>query len=122
MTLLVAAVGVAIAVLGVMGLARPARLIGWVSSFWERDRLWFAVVLRLAIGALLVVAAPECRWPELIRLLGLVTLVAAFGLIVVGNERMRALAQWWTNRTPRVIRAWSASAVAFGGLLVYAAL
>ena len=120
MTIVVVLVGAVIAGIGIVGLVHPARLIAWLSSFWKRDRLWFAVVLRLVVGALLVYAAPECRWPQVVRVLGLITLISGGGLVVFGRERMRAFVAWWTDRPPLIIRACSAAAAAFGALLIYA--
>jgi hypothetical protein len=120
MTTVVALIGVLIGGFGLYGMAQPARLIAWVKSVWSQDRLWLAVGIRLVLGALLIYAAPECRAPQAVRVLGVITLVAAVGLVFIGSKRMNAFVQWWTERPSAVVRAWSVAAVLLGAFLVYA--
>jgi hypothetical protein len=91
-----------------------------VSSVWSEDRLSLAVTLRLVLGALLVYAAPECRAPQAVRAFGVVTLLAAVGLVFVGSARTNAFVDWWTQRPPALLRAWSVAGVLLGVFLVYA--
>jgi hypothetical protein len=99
---------------------QPKRLIEWVDLFWSKDRLWFAVALRLALGALLIYAAPECRAPLAVRALGVITVIAAIGLVVLGPERMDGFVHWWTKRSPTILRVWSVLGVLLGAFLIYA--
>ena len=122
MTQLVAFFGVLIALLGATGLIRPAALVGWVDSLWRNLRgLWAVVALRLGIGIVLVLAAAECRYPTAIRVLGVISIVSAGLVPVIGLERVRALVSWWTARPPLLIRAWAVVAFAFGAFLIHAA-
>lgn len=120
MTLAVALIGFLIAGVGLWGAVQPQRLVAWVDSVWSEDLLWLAVGIRLALGALLVYAAPECRAPQAVLILGVITFFAAIGLVVVGSERMSVFVRWWTQRPPALLRVWSAAGVLLGGFLVYA--
>ncbi|NQU38171.1 MAG: hypothetical protein HQ526_11340 [Actinobacteria bacterium] len=120
MTLAVALIGLLIAGVGLVGVIQPKRLIEWVDLFWKKDRLWFAAALRLALGALLIYAAPECRAAQVVRVLGVITVLAAVGLVVLGPERMDGFVRWWTERPPAILRVWSALGVMLGAFLVYA--
>ena len=120
MTLVVALVGLLIGGVGLFGMAQPKRLVAWVVSVWSKDRLWFAVAIRLALSALLIYAAPECRAPQAVRGLGVITVLAAVGLVFLGSERMSAFVHWWTERPAAIVRGWSAAGVLLGAFLVYA--
>lgn len=123
MTLLVAFFGVLIALLGATGLFSPSTLLGRVDSAWRTRRGLYAVIaLRLVLGVILVVAAPECRYPVAIRVLGVISIVAAGSVPVIGLERVHAMVDWWAARPPLWIRAWACVAIAFGGFLIHAAV
>lgn len=120
MTLAVAFIGLLVAGVGLVGVVQPERLIEWVDLFWKKDRLWFAAALRLALGALLIYAAPECRAAQAVRALGVIAVLAAVGLVVLGPERMDAFIRWWTERPSTLLRGWSALGVLLGAFLIYA--
>ncbi len=123
MTLLVALIGALIALLGATGLVRPSMLVGMLDSVWRTRRGFYGVVaLRLCFGVILVVAAPECRYPTAGRVLGVISIVAAMLVPVLGLERVRALVDWWAARPPLLIRCWACAAIAFGGFLFHAAV
>lgn len=122
MTELVAFFGALIALLGATGVVSPPTLLGWVDAIWRSSRgVWGVVALRIGLGVLLVLAAPECRYPTAIRVLGVISIVAAALVPVVGLERVHALVKWWAERPPLAIRAWACVAIAFGGFLIHAA-
>lgn len=120
MTLVVALIGLLIGGVGLFGMAQPKRLVTWVDSVWKPDRLWLAVAIRLALGVLLIYAAPQCRMPEAVRIFGVITVLAALGLVVLGPERMRVFVHWWTERPPAIIRVWSVGGLLLGAFLIYA--
>ena len=120
MTLIVALFGLLFAGVGLYGMVQPRRLVAWVESAWSKDLLWVAVGIRFALGTFLVYAAPECRASQMVWALGVITILAAVGLALIGGERMTAIVQWWTERPPAAIRAWSALVVPLGAFLVYA--
>ena len=55
------------------------------------------------------------------RILGIVSLVAAAATAALGHERLRSFVAWWVGRPPVFVRGWSLVAFAFGCFLVYAA-
>lgn len=78
------------------------------------------VALRLAIGVLFLVAAPACRLPDLVRLVGVLELAGAAILIVSGAERLRRFVAWWLRRPRSFVRGWCLVAFLVGGVLAYA--
>jgi uncharacterized membrane protein YidH (DUF202 family) len=109
-----------IAALGALGVASPSRLLGLVRYLQTPAGLYVAAALRLVLGLALFFAAPGSRAPELLRILGVVIIVAGLITPFFGLERFRRLLDWWSARGPAFVRVWAAFALAFGLLLAYA--
>jgi len=123
MTLLVALFGVAVAGVGLLGLLRPDQLLRLVRLPWNSPRgLYFAIGLRIVLGFALIAAAAESRFPEAFRILGILSLIGAALIPLLGFARMLRFIEWWVARPTGFIRGWSGVAVGFGLFLVYGAL
>ena len=86
MTILVLLFGVLIAAIGLYGLAQPMGLIDQFQKLWATGAgLITAVLVRLAMGVLLLLTAPEALHPKVFQVLGLIAIVAAVALPFVGN-------------------------------------
>jgi len=121
MTFLVALFGVLVAGVGVFGVVRPVALVRFLESIWESSWVfYFAIGIRIALGAVLIIAAPECRFPQTIRILGMISLIGAASIAAMGLARLRAFVAWWLGRPAGFIRGWSGLAFAFGAFLIYA--
>jgi hypothetical protein len=119
MAIIVSALGVAIVLLGAVGVASPRRLIGLVGQWDGPGRFRLAIVIRVLLGVALLAVAPACRIPVLVQLIGVVSIVVAFSLLLAGRARMDTVVEWWLTR-PELVRAAALLAVAFGALLIYA--
>ncbi len=122
MTLLIAIFGGLVLIIGAAGVIFPEKLMNAIAEWRSPTRLYTAVGMRLILGIILILAAPECRFPLAIRVLGGVAIVAAVVLFLLGEERFNAFVDWWAAKPASVIRFWCVFALAFGGFLVYAAL
>lgn len=118
--LLIVAVGVLIAGLGVWGLARPADFTAQVDRLRAPGPLWVLAALRLGIGAVFLLGAAGTRWPTFVQLLGAVAVFSGLITPLFAGERLRPWFDWWTTRPPAVIRAWGVAALALGGAVIFA--
>ena len=110
MTFLIALIGVAIAGLGILGFVRPGALLGFVESVLKSPTgLYWAIGIRAVSGLLLLATAAESRFPQVFRVLGVLALVAAAIVPLLGFARVR-----------RLLRVWSLLTVGFGSFLIYA--
>jgi hypothetical protein len=78
------------------------------------------VVIRAALGVLLLAAASSTRFPWVIGGLGVLSLVAAVSMPFLGYQRLRKFVEWWAARPEGFVRGWSLVACAFGVFLIYA--
>lgn len=117
MSLLVAVFGLAILAAGLSGVASPARLLALVR--WEsQSGVYVATGLRLALGIVLLAAAPGLGHPKLAASLGVIALFASAGTALLGARRRLALVDWWLGQPAWRVRLASGCAAAFGVLLV----
>jgi hypothetical protein len=122
MTIFVILVGLALGLAGIFGVVSPGRLARKILNWPARSRFITAVTFRLVIGITFILAAPDTRFPTVILVLGIIALVAAFALILVGRKRFDALIEWWVGRPAGFTRGVSLLMVLLGGALVYAGI
>jgi hypothetical protein len=122
MTIFVILVGLALGLAGIFGVVSPGRLARKILLWPARSRFITAVALRLVIGITFILAAPDTRFPTVILVLGIIALVAAFALLLVGPKRVTAMIEWWFRRPAGFTRGWSMLAVLLGAALVYAGI
>ena len=123
MTWVVALFGVAIILLGILGLVRPDNLMRLVLGTWQsRKGFYFAIGIRVVFGIVLLLVASQSRFPDAFRVLGIISLVAAMAAPFLGFHRLQRFVQKWAKRSPGFIRGWSVMAAAFGVFLLYGAV
>jgi uncharacterized membrane protein YidH (DUF202 family) len=120
MTVLALAFSLLIFTLGAVGLVSPSRVVRVARYFATPAGFYFAAAVRVVMGLALLFAAPASRAPGILRILGVVIIVAGVITFFVGLERFRRLIDWWSAKGPTLARAQAAFAVALGLLLAYA--
>ena len=116
----VSLLGLAVAGVGLFGLALPGRLTGLIGRWRVLTRLPVTVLLRIASASVFLAGAPQCRLPDLVRLVGILEVAGALALLTLGAARLQRFVEWWLEREPRFVRGWCCGALAFGALLAYA--
>jgi hypothetical protein len=119
---IVTLLGILYAGLGLAFVVRPA-LLGPFLTFWRKGGRPYVIVVatRLVTGAVLVVAAPQCRFPGVIRVLGILFLVSGLGAWLVRAEGIRAFWDMAEDLAPTVVRLGAGLFTALALFLVYAA-
>ncbi len=113
-------IGVLVCALCAWGCFVPDKLTKLVMRVVDQDwGIYFAVVIRLVMGAALIVAAPVSRFPVVFEILGWIAIAAAVAIIFIGRERIAAIAAWFVRCPASLIRLWLLVGVAFGGFLIY---
>lgn len=113
--------GVVITLLGLIGASRPKPLRALVGSFRSTGMLYLAATIRIALGIVLLLAAPSCRFTIVVYVLGVLTLFSGLLLPILGQVRFAALIGWWIGLSDFTIRASMFLAVALGVFLILAA-
>ena len=120
MAIVVTLLGILITAAGVLIAGAPKHLIGWISSLDPGIRFWAAIFVRVAIGVAFLLAAPSCRLPVVVQVVGILSLIAAVAILLIGRRGLDSLLAWWLGRSQSFLRTWSIVAIGFGALLIYA--
>lgn len=104
--------------IGVSGLFRPKKMIALIEHWHGPARFRLAIVGRLILGTFFIIVAPFCQHPTVIRIIGIITLVAAVLIAIVGQPRLDVIIAWWIVR-PSMIRVSALFVILFGVFLIY---
>jgi len=113
------AIGCAVAVQGVFGLATPDLFLSLLRAIQTPPVIYVAAVVRVAFGIVLLLAAPASRVPVALRVLG--ALIVAGGLVTpfYGVQFGHAMLDWWDRGGPSLVRAWATFSLVLGVLIVW---
>ena len=115
--------GVLIAVMSLWGLIQPKVVVRLVRSVAISPfGLGFAVAVRLLLGFALIIAASSTPFPQIIFALGIIALLAAVGILIMGEDRLARFVDWFATASATTLRAAFVFGAAFGGFLLYASV
>lgn len=122
MLLLVKFFGIVNVGIGAILLLAPAVIEPVLVFMQQGNRPYAGVVLRLAMGTVLVAAARQCQLPGAVRTLGILVLASGLVGLLVGADAMRSPMQWGQERwSPALTRVAAVVPAAFGAFLLFAA-
>ncbi len=115
--------GIAIIVAGTIILINPDTVFGLMRRNMDSFGLHvMAVVVRIILGAALIISAAASRYPTAISILGWISIAAATALGVMGRTNFRRLMAWALGLAPSFGRIGGFAAILFGGFLIHAVI
>jgi hypothetical protein len=113
-------VAIMITMLCIYGVLSPRSLTNWVIGFWPKPyAMPIAIIARLVLGVVFILAAETSRLPELFTIVGGLSIAAAVLILVIGKEKVGKVIAWGGEWSPIVMRLWCLFGVIFGLLLGY---
>jgi len=119
MTALALILCAAMAAFGVIVIVKPALAHEWTRLFADKRGMWIATAIRAVLALGLLAAASESKAPMLLRLIGLLILIIAIVMPILGLDRHRRMIDWWLSRRRTVEIMCGAAAAVFGVVLIY---
>ena len=115
--------GAATLVAGLLILIKPEIVFGPIRRNFESVNLHIlAVVVRIIIGAALIIYAAESKFPTVFFILGWISIAAASMLALMGRTNFKRLMSWALGLTDSFGRLAGIFAALFGGFLIYAVI
>ncbi len=119
MKTVIALVGVAICLAGLVILIIPEKFRNVMNRWTGQPRFLFAVIARIIIGAILLLEAPNLKFTFAMQIIGGISILAAVALLLMGQERMDRIIDWFMRLSDEVFRFASVVSIAFGAFFIY---
>ena len=115
--------GITVFGLSAWGIYSPDSLVKMVTRAMNQIYgMYIAVIVRLLLGVTLIIVAPVSRFPTVFNVLGWIAIIAAGGLILIGQENVGRFVAWFERFSKSIIRLWLLLGMAFAGFLIYGVL
>ena len=109
----------AVAAMGVVVIVKPALAHEWSRLLADKTGMWIVTAIRAVLALGLFAAASDSKAPMVLRLLGLLILIIAIVIPILGVDRHRRMIEWWLARRRTVQMMCGAAAIVFGIGLIY---
>src|ERR1700675_3584171 len=119
MTALALILCAAIAAMGVLVIVSPARSNDLTRLFTDKTGLWVATAIRAVLGLGFLAAAADSKSPMILRILGLIILLVAIAMPLLGLDRHRRMIDWWLARDRKIQIICGAASFVLGLVLIY---
>lgn len=121
MKTLVQLIGVLIIIAGLIVLFKPSLILGWIERNAENQVLYYsAIISRSIIGIVLLLAAKYSRFPGVIKVFGIITIVAAMVFLFLGHQNFKELMTTMIPSIKSIAPFSGVLALAAGAFLIYA--
>ena len=108
-----------IAAMGVTTIVKPQPVHNLTRLLLDKTGMWIATTIRIVLALGLLAAASESKAPMLLRILGLLILIAAILIPILGVDRHRRLHEWWLARSRAIELLAGVAEIVFGIGLIY---
>ena len=119
MTALALILCAAMAAFGMVVIVKPGLAHDLTRLFADKTGMWIATAIRAVLALGLFAAASESKAPIVLRTLGLLILIVAIVMPILGLDRHRRMIDWWLGRSRTVEMLCGAAAFVFGIGLIY---
>jgi len=119
----VAVIGAVFGAVGIAGLAAPSVIFAAIDGFKPSPvKIYGWAAIRVLLGAVLILGAPDTAFPTLIRFIGAALILKATLVPLLGLDQVRSILDWFQGRSPLVVRFLCLLLTFFGAFLVWAVL
>lgn len=121
MTIFIIIFGALTCLAGIIILISPAIVFGFLQKHSEKIELQIlAIALRLVLGIFLIIQSGVSKYPFVIEIIGLLSIIAAVFFAVIGRNNYIRLMNWALSQVKTLGRIGGIFASAFGAFLIYA--
>lgn len=121
MKLVFQTLGILFILIGLSFLFAPTFVLDWLEANNSSTAVYAsAIIARLVLGGLLVLAAKDSRFPILIQIFGYLLIVVALVFVVIGQQSFQQLITSIIPAVKPYARFTGLLVITFGGFFVYA--
>ena len=119
MKTVIALFGALICLAGLVILITPDKFKDLLNRWAGQLRFLFAIIVRVVFGAILLAEAANLRFPFAMKIIGGISIAAAIVLLLIGQERLDRIIEFWMRKSDKLFRITSVFTIAFGAFLIY---
>lgn len=113
-------IGIIVFSVGITVFVSPAMIRTIIGKVIDFKWIWPATIVRLFTVWVLFYAAPYSKMPWIIYIFGVLILIAAGVIPVLGKKTSDELVKFWHDSEISMLRLWGAFSITVGLLLIYA--
>lgn len=115
-------IGALMAGMGIAIILKPDTMKKMI-SFWKEDkRLYAAGILRVVLGSIFLLSAPQAdRFPWFIYFFGVLIFFGAILIFALGIDKVRKMLEYWDRKPRSTLQFMGIFVLLLGLLVVYAA-
>ena len=123
MSFIILITGILVIIEGLSILVWPASYRKSVDFFLRGKMIYLAATLKIALGAVFLMAVTDCRqgWRWVIFLIGLLMCMSSTAVFFIKLEKLKTLLGWLQRRSDFFYRLLALFATALGAVIAYAA-
>ncbi|MDD5455344.1 MAG: hypothetical protein PHW62_07630 [Candidatus Ratteibacteria bacterium] len=121
MLILVRLIGILIAVFGIALVLSPKTFKKVMTYFKEGNRIYWAGIIRIVFGGILLIASPHCRWTAFIVIVGILFLLAGGVIFVLGLKKSKDILDICEKKLGAMMPLAGLIPVTLGILIIFAA-
>ena len=100
---------------------RPEIMRTLIEFFKKENRLYLSASIRIVLAVVFFIAANQCHIPAVIITFGILFLIGALLILVLGPTRLRPMLEWWQSQSTWALRFLALVSLIVGALVIYAA-
>ncbi len=113
--------GVVIVAIAIVYILKPGVMNRLFEFFKKGKRLYLAVPIRLALAVVFLLGARECKQFWVIFAFGILLLISAILILVLGPNKLRPVIEWWQRQSAVFLRAMALIVLAIGVVIIISA-
>jgi hypothetical protein len=121
MDIVVKIVGMVIVLLAVLFLLKPDVMKSLLGFFKQGKRMYFIGIVRLILAVIFLLAARECDVTWVIVTFGILFLMSALLIFIIGPEKLRSMLDWFQNKSVIFLRVMAVIVLVLGVVIIYSA-
>ena len=121
MVIVIKGLGTLFVLIGVAYLFRPTILKTLMSFFKKGRRIYAAGLIRFALAVIFLLAATQCRYPEIVGVFGILFLISGLLIFVLRPDTIRRIFDWYDEQSILVFRVIAIVVIAVGAVIIFSA-
>jgi len=121
MHLIIKIIGIVFVLLAILFFSKPDIMKTLMHFFKRSNRIYLAAAARLILATIFLTAARECNITWIITSFGLLFILSALLIIILGPAKTRPILEWYEKQPVGLLQILAILLLVIGAVIIYAA-